>query len=74
MLFTPVISVTGVPMWGARRDNYSFVITEEGPQEYFVSARLAYTTELRPIRGQLIELGSFPSMQLAIQACVKWKP
>lgn len=74
MLFAPVTnSVFGVPMWAARRDDYSFIITEEGPQEYFVTARRAYTTEPRPIRGQLIEIGTFPSMQKAIEACVKWK-
>jgi hypothetical protein len=75
VIFKPM---TGVypgqpPMWAARRGDHSFLITDES-EGFFATARRAYTTEPHPIPGELIELGVFPSMQKAIEACVKWKP
>lgn len=60
-------------MWGARKGDHSYMISEE-EGIYVATVRRAYTDEPRPIPGQLIELGQFPSMSKAIEACVGWKP
>jgi hypothetical protein len=74
MTFEPVAPVfPDVPMWAARKGDHSFIITSEGGI-YASSVRRAYTTEPRPIYGQVTYLGQFPSMQLAIEACDRWKP
>jgi hypothetical protein len=74
MTFEPMSPVyPDIPMWGARKDGYSFIICEEDGV-YTSSVRRAYTTEPRPVPNQVIYLGNFPSMQQAIEACNGWKP
>lgn len=74
MTFEPMGEVLpGLPMWGARKGGYSYMISEE-EGVYVATVRRAYTTEPRPEYGRLIDLGKFPSMQKAIEACVEWKP
>lgn len=75
MIFEPMENLVDpdVPMWCARRGDHSFIITDDGGL-YHVSSRLAYTTEPRPIHGQLIDLGEYKSMGSAIEACTSWRP
>jgi hypothetical protein len=74
MTFEPIFPVyPDMPMWGATKGHHSFVISEEAGT-YTSSVRRAYTTEPRPVPDQVIYLGQFPSMQLAIEACDRWKP
>ena len=63
----------GEPMWGARKGAYSYIISEIKGL-YYASARRAYNLEQRIEPGKLINVGEFPSMQKAIEACVEWKP
>ena len=74
MLFKPQPRVfDDMPMWAAKRGDYSFIISEDNGI-YAASARWAYTTEPRPTMGRLIDLGRFDSMQKAIEACENGRP
>jgi hypothetical protein len=74
MLFEPMGEVfPDEPMWGARKGDYSYIISEIKGY-YYATARRAYIDEPKIEPGKLINIGEFPSMQKAIEACVEWKP
>lgn len=73
LVFEPMPSVfPDQAMWGASRNGYSFIITEEDG-EYRATARKAYTPGEPIVKGNLMDLGTFMSMTAAVEACVKWR-
>lgn len=74
MDFIPVKNpaYSDMPMWVAIRGDHSFIITLDFGK-YHASTRRRYTTEARPIPGELIYLGTHETLDHAIKACENWK-
>lgn len=74
MTFEPMPNVVpGLDVWGATRDNYTFMVSidhNEG-DEVRASVKVLGTT---PFDNTRLDLGVFESIDKAITACREWRP
>jgi len=69
MMFSPVERVfPDQPMWAAKEGEYGYIITQDN-DGYSASSKLMPSL---PFQGTLNDLGTYPSMTAAIDACRKW--
>ena len=74
MIFTPQPEIVrGLSMWGAYRDGYTFMISMDREHDDEIRASVK-AVDATPFDKTRIDLGVFPSIQLAIDACRKWRP
>lgn len=74
MVFTEMPpTVPGLLVWGAERGSYTFMVSEDSANNNEVRASVK-PQGATPFDGKRFDLGVFPTVQAAMDACEEWEP
>lgn len=74
MTFEPIPGImAGMDVWGATRDNYSFIVSIDHACGGEVRASVKVTSTI-PFDNTRLDLGIFNTIDEAMTACREWRP